>query len=223
MKHYKKKDFQGALKFYTEGINLEPTNYIFYSNRSATYLGLQDFEKSLQDAEETIKIKSDWAKGYLRKSQALFGLNKLKDASATISKGIELEPNNAQMVKLFQDIEGEMKKQNEEMFGKGGIGNVFSNPNVWQKINADPKLKMYTAQTDYVNMINELQKNPGSMSKYIQDPRIMATFGSLLGVNIQGSSGLPKEEDEIIMEEREEEKKGRKRRTKERRNTKRNY
>lgn len=104
-----KGDFENAVKLYTQCIEKDPKNYIFFSNRSAAYLALKNFEKSLEDAEETIKIKADWAKGYLRKGQALFYLKRLEEASSFTSKGLELEPNNIQLKKLFEEIEGEIQ------------------------------------------------------------------------------------------------------------------
>jgi hypothetical protein len=55
----------------------------------------------------------------------------------------------------------------ENAFGPGGLGNVFSSPDLWNKINSNPKLKMFAFQPDYVAMINDLQKNPGSMQKFV--------------------------------------------------------
>lgn len=106
-----KGDFTNAVKYYSQCIELDPKNHIMFSNRSAAYLALKDYDKSLQDAEETVNIKSDWAKGYLRKGQALFYLNRLEEAGSVTSKGLELEPNNAQLKKLFEEIENEIKRK----------------------------------------------------------------------------------------------------------------
>ena len=59
--------YADAVKFYTEAIELDPSNHILYSNRSAAYAKTGDFEQSLKDAEQTITLKSDWPKGYSRK------------------------------------------------------------------------------------------------------------------------------------------------------------
>ena len=60
-------NFVEAVQFYTEAINIDPSNHILYSNRSAAYAKTNEYEKSLTDAEKTVSLKSDWAKGYSRK------------------------------------------------------------------------------------------------------------------------------------------------------------
>lgn len=53
---------EDAIKFYTEGIALAPDSELLYSNRSAAYCKLAQYNEALKDAEEVIRIKPDWAK-----------------------------------------------------------------------------------------------------------------------------------------------------------------
>lgn len=46
-----------------QAIELDGTNHVFYSNRSATYLRKGDKQAALDDAIQCIKVKPDWAKG----------------------------------------------------------------------------------------------------------------------------------------------------------------
>lgn len=46
---------------------------MLYSNRSACYASLRDFENAQKDAEKTTEIKPDWSKGWARKGAALHG------------------------------------------------------------------------------------------------------------------------------------------------------
>lgn len=45
------KDFPGALEAYTEAIELDGSDAVFRSNRSAVYMSLGEPEKALLDAE----------------------------------------------------------------------------------------------------------------------------------------------------------------------------
>lgn len=48
-----------------------------------------------------------------------------------------------------------------------------------------PRTRPYLQQPDFVAMINDAQKNPNNLSRYINDPRMMQVIGVLLGVNLQ--------------------------------------
>lgn len=60
-------NFAEAVKFYSEAIEIDPSNHILYSNRSAAYAKTNEYASALRDAEKTIELKSDWPKGYSRK------------------------------------------------------------------------------------------------------------------------------------------------------------
>lgn len=55
-------DFDRAVALYTEAIALDPQNHILYSNRSAAYIKLQQFQKALQDATKARDLNPKWPK-----------------------------------------------------------------------------------------------------------------------------------------------------------------
>lgn len=55
-------DFQEAIKYFSEAIKLDPSNHVLYSNRSAAYASLKNYNDALKDAEKTVELKPDWAK-----------------------------------------------------------------------------------------------------------------------------------------------------------------
>lgn len=59
---YQARNFNEAVALYTEGIENEPTNAILYSNRSAAYLNLEDYEKARRDADMCIELDPKWSK-----------------------------------------------------------------------------------------------------------------------------------------------------------------
>lgn len=67
---------------FSQAIELQPTNHILYSNRSAAYTSKKDFQKALEDANKTTELKPDWSKGWGRKGAALHGLNELSKSSS---------------------------------------------------------------------------------------------------------------------------------------------
>ncbi|OCU01752.1 hypothetical protein XELAEV_18007528mg, partial [Xenopus laevis] len=55
-------DFQLAINLYTETLQVDPQNCILYSNRSAAFLKIQQFEKSLDDAIKARLLNPKWPK-----------------------------------------------------------------------------------------------------------------------------------------------------------------
>ena len=63
---YKNQDFKTALRHYSLAVNLVPTSHVYRSNRSAAYSGLGQYKEALEDAQKTIELNREWAKGYAR-------------------------------------------------------------------------------------------------------------------------------------------------------------
>jgi len=169
-------NYEDAIKLFSQAIELDPTNHVLYSNRSAAYASLKDFDSALQDAEKTIECKSDWPKGYSRKGAALFGKKDLTAATKAYEEGLKLDPENALLKQGLSDVENAFMASMENPFQK-----VFSG-DVWGKIASNPKLSPYLSQPDYAEKIKALVANPSLASQYMQDHRIMMTILTLMGI-----------------------------------------
>ena len=55
-------DFHEALRLYTEGLAIDPSNHILFSNRSAAYIKQGQYKKALQDARRARDLNPNWAK-----------------------------------------------------------------------------------------------------------------------------------------------------------------
>jgi hypothetical protein len=88
-RRFKIGNYNSAATHYSEAIELHPS-HVLYSNRSACYCGLYQYELALRDASKCIDLDEKWPKGYHRKGAALQGLNKLDEAIATYEKGLEV-------------------------------------------------------------------------------------------------------------------------------------
>jgi len=69
----------------------------------------------------------------------------------------------------------------------GGLGNLFTAPDALSKVLTNPSTRAFMQQPDFVAMFTEVQKNPASANKYINDPRMMQVLGVLLGMNISSA------------------------------------
>lgn len=51
-----------AVKFYSQAIELDHSNHLVYSNRSAAFCKQKKYMDALGDAEKAIMLKPDWGK-----------------------------------------------------------------------------------------------------------------------------------------------------------------
>ena len=69
----------------------------------------------------------------------------------------------------------------------GGAGNPMAGlfgPQMITKMKADPKLKEYLNDEEFMQKIDMLQKNPNNLQTMMGDPRIMEVFQMMLGGNV---------------------------------------
>jgi len=94
-KFFSAKNYNDAISWYSKAIQLDSTDSAFYSNRAAAYMAVNKFEEALKDSESCIKAKPDWVKGHYRKGLALMSLNRHGEAVRAFERGLEVDPNNA--------------------------------------------------------------------------------------------------------------------------------
>lgn len=167
--------FDDAVKYYTEAIALDGTNHVLYSNRSAAYAKNGKYVQALEDGEKTVALKPDWAKGHSRVGSALSYLGRMTEAIKAFETALQLDPNNAQYAENLADARAQ-KNQN-------AMPNPFASPDLMNKLRNDPKTSEYFKDPSYLQLLNELRTNPNALTSKIQDPRVLASLGVLLGFN----------------------------------------
>lgn len=189
------KNFDEAIKHFTEAIELEPTNHILYSNRSAAYASKKDYDSALKDAEKTTELKPDWAKGWGRKGAAMHGLGDLVGAHDAYEEGLKLDPNNAQnksgLASVDRAIRAEAKDDGVtgDPLG-GGLGNMFNDPQLIQKIAANPKTSKFLSDPAFMNKLMQIKNNPNDSQTMFQDPRMIQVMGVLMGIDMSMMDGM---------------------------------
>ena len=101
---FKKKQYVDALKKYKKATKTDPQNAIYWSNIAACYDILNDFGESKAAAEKCIQLDPSFIKGYYRLATAQGRINELEDALKTITKGLELEPKNRDLLEKRENI-----------------------------------------------------------------------------------------------------------------------
>ncbi len=52
-----------AIAAFSQAIELDATDAVFFSNRSASYTALQKYTEAIADAKKCLELKPDWPKG----------------------------------------------------------------------------------------------------------------------------------------------------------------
>ncbi len=61
---FAKKDFFAAIQHFSEAIELDPSNHVYYSNRSACFAEMGRFVEAKVDGERCIAINPAFVKGF---------------------------------------------------------------------------------------------------------------------------------------------------------------
>ncbi|PPR95714.1 hypothetical protein GOBAR_AA24950 [Gossypium barbadense] len=185
-------DFNAAIKHFTDAINLSPTNHVLYSNRSAAYASLHQYESALSDAKKTVELKPDWSKGYSRLGAAHLGLHQYQDAVSAYKKGLEIDPNNEALKSGLADAQSAATasaSRSRAASPPNLFGDAFQGPEMWAKLTADPTTRVFFQQPDFVKAMQEIQRNPSKLNEYLQDQRVMQALGVLLNVKFKAHGG----------------------------------
>lgn len=87
---------------YSQAIAGDEQDHTLFGNRSAAYLALGLYEQAQWDGAKCVKLAPGWAKGYYRLGCVYMALSQWTEAAAVLAKGAELEPSNAEMVRVGQ-------------------------------------------------------------------------------------------------------------------------
>lgn len=85
---YQAKDYQGAYEAFKKAIEANPTNAIFYVNRSAANLQLSKLNDAYRDACRALELNNKLARGYVRKGQVLLKKGEPLLAKKTFHEGM---------------------------------------------------------------------------------------------------------------------------------------
>lgn len=199
---FQAKDFKEAIKHFTEAIKHDPTDHVFFSNRSACYASLEKYDKALEDGAECVRLKPDWAKGYTRKGLAEFFLKKYNDSAETYKAGLKLAPEDEALregLKKAMDAKYEVPGSGAPSRGGGGGGGGFGfDPTALAAAAAkNPKIKEYLqdqALMQKVNMLGQLGGGQQGMQQQLlmqmmqQDPRVLEVFMAMQGIDVSNMS-----------------------------------
>ncbi|KAG6444949.1 stress-induced-phosphoprotein 1 [Manduca sexta] len=107
----KDEKFIEAVLHYTQAIKMDPNNYVLYSNRSFAFLKLDQHYLSLQDANETVRLQPNWAKGYFRRAEVEAASELYDEAIISYTRALQLEPHNVKLMESIKNITNMQEKK----------------------------------------------------------------------------------------------------------------
>ncbi|KAJ2839427.1 hypothetical protein FBU31_000698 [Coemansia sp. 'formosensis'] len=80
--------------YMADGEEKTDVSALLYSNRSAAAFALGKYATAVSDATKSIELRSEWAKGYFRRGEALLALGRIRDAYASYRRAAAMEPHD---------------------------------------------------------------------------------------------------------------------------------
>ncbi|KAM6908934.1 uncharacterized protein FYW49_012797 [Xenentodon cancila] len=98
-------DYNMAVKYFTDAIKYNPTEFKLFGNRSFCFEKLQEYEKALADAELSLSIYPGWVKGLFRKGRALAGLKRYEEAANAFMDVLKLDSSYAEAAQELMRVQ----------------------------------------------------------------------------------------------------------------------
>ena len=91
---FKSEKYPQAIDLYTQAIEINPNNAVYYANRSISYLRSECFGYALADASKAIETDKAYLKAYYRRAAAYMSLGKYKLALKDYEGVFKARPND---------------------------------------------------------------------------------------------------------------------------------
>ena len=87
---FAQKNYSEALSLYSLAIQLNPYDAVYYSNRSAVHIAMENYPLALHDANKCYELKKDWPKACFRMATALIKLEEWEEAAVAAWTGYQM-------------------------------------------------------------------------------------------------------------------------------------
>jgi len=187
------KDYDQAVACYTQAIQLDGANAVYYANRAAAHSQNSQNEQAANDARKAIELDPKYAKAYSRLGLALFALEKYKEAESAYQTALSLEPHNVSFKETLQTIQQRLDntrasstspKSSSSGSGPapalnpadllGGAGGAAGlDPSMLDSMNLGSLLSNPAIQ----QMASQLMSNPDMVSSLMNNPMLSQLMG----------------------------------------------
>lgn len=175
----------GAIKDYTEAINLAPANAYAYLGRGSVYAELNTFDEAIADLSKAIALNADLKEAYFNRAYAYQGTGNYEKAIADVSKFLELLPGDAEALlkraELYEltnrqeNMRSDLKKftsikaESFEDYITHGLVNLKLNDTVAALNDLTMAIVIEPEKTETFKMRGDIYFSQGQYSKAIED------------------------------------------------------
>ncbi|XP_053614016.1 serine/threonine-protein phosphatase 5 [Plodia interpunctella] len=107
---FKRQNYNSAIDLYTQAIEKNPGNAVFFANRSIANLRLENFGYALTDASKAIELDRGYTKAYYRRAAAYMSLGKYKLALKDFEYVTKVRPNDQDAKMKYNECNKIVKK-----------------------------------------------------------------------------------------------------------------
>ncbi|XP_004304496.1 PREDICTED: serine/threonine-protein phosphatase 5 isoform X2 [Fragaria vesca subsp. vesca] len=107
---FKAHKYSQAIDLYTQAIELDSQNAVYWANRSIAHLKLEEYGSAIQDASKAIEVDPRYSKGYYRRGAASLAMGKFKEALKDFQQVKKICPNDPDATKKLKECEKAVMK-----------------------------------------------------------------------------------------------------------------
>lgn len=204
-------EFDEAIALYTKAIQVDPNNAVYFANRAAAHMKLQNYSAAVSDSREAVRIDRNYVKGHYRLGLALEGESHVDEAvlvleealkvdksqggslSASIQEQINrMQPPASQGFDLNSILQNPMMQnmmQNPDLmksmmqgFGGGASGDQSGAPAGLADMMNKPEVQDLKEDPELAEAMRDVQENGmGAAMKYLSNPAIMSKIQAAFG------------------------------------------
>jgi len=111
---FNKGQYDLAIDYYTQAMELDPDNVIYPANRAMAYLCNKRYLKAAEDCTKAISLDKTYIKAYIRRGVARRNLGHLLLAKQDLEIALKLEPKNTQAQKELTEVTLLLKEEEKK-------------------------------------------------------------------------------------------------------------
>lgn len=204
-----KKEYQAAVDYYTQALEICPLNPIYLSNRAAAYSAMSQHEFAKNDAELATATDPKYTKAWSRLGLAKYALGDAKGAMEAYKQGIDAEGNGGSdaMKKGYETAKRKVEEQEqdgeldtaagqESARGPGGAGGMPDLSALAGMLGGGgaggggmPDLGSLMQNPMMRQMAQNLMSNPDMMNNLMNNPRLREMAGQFGGGGAGAGAG----------------------------------